>query len=172
MMVAELPHSRRARHLVLAHGPLGYIATGYDDDAAEITSFMWLSGDGISWSQLSPSVGPVADVFADDLGLIAVGYLSTATGCASQEGEIQGLTWTSLDSRTWATMPLDDFVAARVDQIFRNNRTLVGVGVRFEKDDLETGIGAVWTAKLPDLPPSGPAPTAGPSPTPGPTGCG
>ena len=169
---APLPHSRNAAHVVLAEGPLGLIAAAHGDEDEPLQTFMWVSADGLSWTEASPGVGPVSDVFVDDIGFIAVGFLQTGTGCAIFEGDIQGFTWTSLDGLTWARMPLDGFVGARVDQLFRDGRTLFGVGARYDEEVSDMAFGAVWTARLPQLQPAGPAPTAAPTPTPEPGGCG
>lgn len=167
-----LPHSRNAAHVVLAEGPLGLIAAAYDDEDGPPQTFMWVSADGLFWTEVAHPVGPVTDVFVDDVGFIAVGFLNTGTGCALWEGDIQGFTWTSLDGQTWAKMPLDGFVGARVDQLFRDGRTLFGVGARYDEEVSEMAFGSVWTARLPQVPPAGPAPPPAPTPTPEPGGCG
>jgi hypothetical protein len=168
----ELPHSGNAFNLVLAEGPLGFIAAAYDDEEEPAQTFMWFSADGFSWTEVAQPVGPVSDVFVTNVGFVAVGFLPTGTGCAIWEGDIQGFTWTSLDGQTWAKMPLEGFVGARVDQLFRDGRTLFGVGARYDEEVSDAAFGAVWTARLPQLQPAGPAPTPAPTPTPDPSGCG
>jgi hypothetical protein len=157
---------------VLAEGPRGFVVAAYDDEDEPGRTFMWASADGFSWTEVSSAIGPVSDVFVDATGFIAVGFKNTGTGCALWEGDIQGFTWTSLDGLTWATMPLDGFVGARVDQIFRDGRTLYGVGALYDEGVSQYASGSVWTARLPQLPPAGPAPAAAPTPTPDPGGCG
>ncbi|MEP7159322.1 MAG: hypothetical protein ABI797_07825 [Chloroflexota bacterium] len=168
----DLPNSTGAAHVVLAAGPLGVVAAAYNDEDESLQTFMWLSPDGLAWDEVAPAPGPVSDIFATDVGFIAVGFLNTGTGCALWEGDIQGFTWTSLDGTTWAKMPLDGFVGARVDQLFRDGRTLYGVGALYDEEVSEMAFGSVWTARLPQVAPAGPAPTPAPTPTPEPGGCG
>jgi hypothetical protein len=169
--VARLPHSRGVHNAVLAAGPLGWVITGADEDS-DYRENMWVSPDGVSWTKVSPALGPVSDVFVDRVGFVAVGFVHEGTGCLYQEGEIQGFTWTSLDGLTWAQMPLEGFVRGRIDQLFRDGRTLIGVGVRYDEEDLDVAIGTVWTARLPSVAPAGPALTPAPTPSTEPGGCG
>ena len=138
-------------------GPLGWIVTGDDRGERENTASMWRSTDGISWQKLAQEVGPVSNVFVDDLGFIAVGYIQTGSGCALDPADIQGLTWTSVDGLTWTLRSLEHFNRQRIDHLLVVDRTLYGVGASYANPDrlLE---GAVWTANLPALPPAGPRP--------------
>jgi len=169
----ELPHSRNVRSPVAAVGPLGWIVTGSNDpDSGDRTNHIWLSADGLSWQEVTTAIGPVSDVFVDAVGFVAVGFLFIGTGCALDPSDIQGLTWTSTDGRSWTEMPQEEFLYKRIDHLFRNGRTLIGVGLSYDPEVSSEASGSVWTARLPDLAPAGPGPTP-PAPTPEPSGgCG
>ena len=166
----RLPGSRNSDISGVYSGPLGWIVTGNDRGDRENTDAMWRSTDGISWEKLAQQVGPVSDVFVDELGFVAVGFIQTGSGCALDPADIQGLTWTSVDGLTWTLMPLEDFNRQRIDHLLLVGRTLYGVGASYANPDrlLEA---AVWTATLPELPPAGPGPIR-PTPETPTDGCG
>jgi hypothetical protein len=170
--VADLDHSRNITTLVLASGPLGWLAAG----STEFGSLgrvhrMWRSSDGTSWQEVASPVGPVSDIFIDEVGFIAVGFVYIGGGCVLEPSDIQGLTWTSLDGQTWTQTPKEDLLNQRIDQLFRDGRLLIGIGLSYSPKETVYGAGGVWTFRLPPLGSSGPGPTPGPSPTPN-GGCG
>ncbi len=169
--IGSLPGTRRVTTPVIAAGPLGWVMTGSDLDA-DIRNYMWWSADGLTWQEVTAPVGPVSDLLADDLGFVAVGFLFVGTGCALDPWDIQGLSWTSLDGRSWTVMPQDDFLYQRIDHLFRDGRTLIGVGLIYDPEEGVHNNGGVWTGRLPPLAPVGPGPTPAPTPTPDPGGCG
>jgi hypothetical protein len=170
-VVATIPGTRRAFEPVLAGGPRGWILSGFSNDDPE-DRFMWTSPDGQSWQQVSPAIGPISDVFVDESGFVATGFVFIGTGCALDPSQIQGYVWTSLDGRSWTAMPNEDFLYKRIDHLFRDGRTLIGVGLSYDLDRSTADNGGVFTAKLPRLAPAGPGPTPAPTPTPDEGGCG
>jgi len=67
-------------------------------------------------------------------------------------------------------MPDEGWQSRWIEQLRRYGRTLVGIGIDYSGAD-DTGVGAIWTAKLPSLASNnGPVPSNPPSPTGG--GCG
>jgi hypothetical protein len=170
-MAGPLAGTRNVHDPILAGGPLGWIVAGYAEEGQHKVDLMFASTDGLTWQQVTPPIGPVSDVFVDDAGFVAVGFLFIGTGCALDPSDIQGLTWTSTDGQSWTPMPLDEFLHKRIDHLFRDGRTLIGVGLAYEEDG-GTATGSVWTARLPALAPQGPGPTPAPTPTPDPGGCG
>ena len=168
-MAGALAGTRNVHDPIVAGGPVGWIVAGYDEGREQ--HLMFASTDGLSWQQVTPPIGPVSDVFVDDAGFVAVGFLYTPLGCDADPSEIQGLTWTSTDGRSWSAMPLDEFLHKRIDHLFRDGRTLIGIGLGYEEDS-GTAFDLVWTAQLPALTPPGPGPTPAPTPTPDPGGCG
>lgn len=170
--VGSLSHSAIMDSPEVAAGPLGWIVWDSNDRYERIDR-MWLSPDGQTWEEVAQAPGPVSDIFVDSVGFIAVGFLVTSQGCVLNPAEIQGLTWTSPDGRTWTEMARDGFQFSRIDHLFRNNRTLIGLGVSYSGEDDETALGSVWTAKLPQIPPAGPGPSPAPTATEEPNpGCG
>jgi hypothetical protein len=67
-------------------------------------------------------------------------------------------------------MPDEGWTSKWIEQLRRYNRTLIGIGIDYSGQNDE-GVGAIWTAKLPDV-----ASNAGPGPSNPPfpenTGCG
>lgn len=164
-----LAHSSDMETVVAAVGPLGWIVAGSTElENGHRTHRMWLS-DGQTSEEVASPVGPVSDVFVDAAGYIAVGFRVIAEGCAIEPYEIQGETWTSVDGQAWTEMPLAPFLYQRIDQLFRDGRTLIGVGLSYDENEGTTARGSVWTARLPDVPPSNPVPS--PVSTPEPGGC-
>ena len=168
-MAGALAGTRNIHDPIVAGGPLGWIVAGYDEGREQ--HLMFASTDGLSWQQVTPAIGPVSDVFIDQAGFVAVGFLYVPMGCDADPSEIQGLTWTSTDGRSWTAMPLDEFLHKRIDHLFRDGRTLIGIGLGYEEDS-GTAFDMVWTAQLPAVAPPGPGPTPAPTPTPDPGGCG
>jgi hypothetical protein len=168
--VATLPGTRRVFNPVLAGGPLGWILAGSDYDSGR--NFMMWSADGESWEQVNAPIGPISDVFVDDAGFVAVGFLYIGTGCALDPSDIQGLTWTSTDGRSWAAMPPEDLLHKRIDHLFRDGRTLIGIGLSYDPEGGTSDNAGVFTTGLPPIAPQGPGPTAAPTPTPDQGGCG
>jgi hypothetical protein len=170
--VATFAGTRNVNEPVLAGGPLGWIVAGYAENGEQKDDLMFASTDGLAWQQVTPPIGPVSDVFIDDAGFVAVGFLFVGTGCALDPSDIQGLTWTSVDGRSWTAMPQEEFLYKRIDYLFRDGRTLIGVGLSYDPEGGTSDNAGVWTAKLPPITPLGPGPTPAPTPTPEPGGCG
>ncbi len=169
--VATFPGTRNVNEPVLAGGQLGWIVAGYAENGEDKVDLMFASADGLAWQQVTPALGPVSDVFIDGAGFVAVGFLYIPMGCDADPSEIQGLTWTSTDGRSWTPMPQEEFLHKRIDHLFRDGRTLIGIGLGYEENS-GTAFGAVWTTRLPPITPQGPGPTPAPTPTPDPGGCG
>jgi hypothetical protein len=168
---STLPGTRTVSDPVLAGGPLGWIVTG-SYEGRERTDMMFWSGDGLAWEEVSGAIGPVSDVLVDDTGYVAVGSLYIGTGCAVDPAQIQGLTWTSTDGRTWTPMPLEDLLYKRIDHLFRNGRSLIGVGLSYEPEGGISDNEGIFIAKLPPIAPQGPGPAPAPTPEPDGGGCG
>jgi hypothetical protein len=168
---STLPGTRAVGDPVLAGGPLGWVVTG-SHEYRERTDVMFTSGDGLTWEQVSPAIGPVSDILVDDSGYIAVGFLYIGTGCALDPAQIQGLTWTSTDGQTWTPMPPEDLLYKRIDHLFRNGRTLIGIGFSYEPEGGLSDNDGIFTAKLPPSAPDGPGPVTPPTAEPDPGGCG
>jgi hypothetical protein len=84
--------------------------------------------------------------------------------------DVQGYTWTSVDGLIWTLMDPTEFRYRRIEQLLRDGRTLIGVGIAYESDEDDTGEGTVWTAQLPR--PAGPGPGTSPRPADNNGGCG
>ncbi len=161
--------TRNAYDQSLAAGPLGWILAGYEEGRTH-RDFMWTSANGLDWQEVSEPVGPVSDVFVDDLGFVAVGFRHIGQGCALDPSDIQGYTWTSLDGHTWTEMQREDFERGRIDQLLPDGRSLIGIGVRYDEEEY-LPYGSIWSTALPPIPPTADGPQA-PALEPIPTGCG
>lgn len=166
--VATLPAST-SPVLDVAHGPLGWIATGN----GATTSLTWLSADGETWRAAGgpPPVGPEGGLVVDSAGFIAVGFRNTSLGCVSEDKDNIGETWTSSDGQLWRQMPEEaQFKGASILTGFVRDRTLIGLGLDW---NVKPAPGVVWTAPLAAASSAaGPTPTPAPSKQPGTVGCG
>ena len=170
-MAGPLTGTRNVHETILAGGPLGWIVTGVAENGPRKSDLMFASTDGLARQRVTPPIGPISDVFVDDAGFVAVGFLYIPNGCDADPSEIQGLTWTSTDGRSWTAMPSAEFQHKRIDHLFRDGRTLLGIGLGYEENS-GSAFGVVWTTRLPSIAPAGRGPTAAPTPAPGPGGCG
>lgn len=153
----------------VAHGPLGWVATQIYWTRKGEQDYAWWSADGSTWQQAQPAPFGIAAVFADDAGFIATGnYYPNGSGCAVDPAQMVGTTFTSTDGLLWRKTPdADSIHGGYVDQLRRYNRTLIGMGFDYKVG--EDGVGAEWTAKLPDISSdTGPVPSNPPVP---PSGC-
>jgi hypothetical protein len=170
--VADLDHSRNITSLVMASGPLGWLVAGSTEFGDGQVHRMWRSSDGMSWQGVPSPVGTVNDIFVDAVGFIAVGWVYTGGGCVLEPSDIRGLTWTSLDGQNWTDVAKEDQLHQRIDQLFRDGRLLIGLGLSYSPEETEYSAGAVWTFRLPPLASSGPGPGPTPTATPDIGGCG
>ena len=156
--------------LDVAHGPLGWIATG---NGAKDASLTWLSADGETWQAAGepPPVGPEGGLVVDSAGFIAVGFRNTSLGCVSEDKDNIGETWTSSDGRLWRQMPEEtQFKGASIQAAFVRGRTLIGLGL---DSSVKPATSVVWTAPLAAASSAaGPTPTPASSKQPGTIGCG
>ena len=97
----------------------------------------------------NPPFGSIESIFADDTGFVAAGHWSPGgSGCAFDSANAQGLTFTSTDGQLWRWMPTDGWDGKLIEQLRRDGRTLIGIGVEYTQNS--DGVGAVWTSDLPD----------------------
>ena len=140
-------------------GPKGWLAAS--DGAA------WLSPHGVNWTTAPTAPKGYADAaIGDTSGFVVVSEI-IPPGCAIDESEIVGQTWTSVDGLDWHKMKMT-WTGRWMNALFDMGATLVGVGQAHET----TEFGFVRTAELPAgplaaAPPPTPAPTATPN-----EGCG
>jgi hypothetical protein len=147
-----------------AFGPHGWVAVG---------KYAWVSPNGATWTK-APStpivpLGSATAAIADVSGFV----VSTSVyppGCAIDEAEIVGYTWTSVDGLDWHKMELS-WQGRWQNAFFIIGRTLVGVGQSYDRSTGDIPFGFVRTAELPAITLAGPPPTPVPTPTP-PQGCG
>jgi hypothetical protein len=126
--------------------------------------------DGVVWEQVPGPDRTVRDLLSTDAGLVAVGFEYVNPGCALNPADVQGFTWTSVDSRAWKLMDPEGLRFRRIEQLLRDGRTLIGVGFAYDSDEDDSGEGTVWTARLPA---SGePGLGSNPRPNKGGGGCG
>jgi hypothetical protein len=151
----------------VAHGPLGWIATGIGPNGA---SAAWLSSDGATWQAAGepPDVGR-GGLVVDSAGFIAAGFRNTSQGCVAVDKDNIGETWASSDGRRWRQMPSDPlFKGAAIEALLIRDRTLIGLGLDW---NAKPSVSVVWTAQLPTS-----STAAGPTPVPSqknrPVGCG
>ena len=143
-----LPGSGGLASLTVANGPLGWVAAGDANRGKKQVPLAWWSADGSAWQSSDTPPFDVSDVFADDAGFIAVGhYYPNSTGCALDESEAVGLTWTSPDGLLWRRQSEDGWQGQFIQQLRRYNRTLIGIGIDWSSAD--EGVAAVWSADLP-----------------------
>jgi hypothetical protein len=131
----------------------------------------WQSADGVTWQPAVNTPSEITDVIADQSGFVAVGSYNLAGGCAIDETENVGTTWTSADGLKWRELSSPGWVARQIQALGFSGRTLVGVGIDWNLKYSEPpgDSGRAWTADLPDsatddAPP--PAPTPEPTPLP------
>jgi hypothetical protein len=142
-----------------AFGPNGWLAAS--DGAA------WLSPHGFNWTTAPTAPKGRADAaISNKAGFVVVSEI-VPPGCAIDESEIVGQTWTSVDGLDWHRMKMT-WTGRWLNALFDLGSTLVGVGEAHETSE----FGFVRSADLP----AG-ALAAGPPPTPAPTatpnqGCG
>ena len=74
-MAGPLPGTRNVHETILAGGPLGWIVAGVAQNGPRKSDLMFASADGQTWEQSAPPIGPISDVFVDELGFVAVGFL-------------------------------------------------------------------------------------------------
>jgi hypothetical protein len=170
-MVASIAGSESSDQAWAAVGPAGLVlvASTFQND---VPSWMaWHSVDGVTWDPAVHSPSDVTDVIADDAGFVAVGHYNLTGGCALDETEDVGVTWTSVDGSTWREMASDGWQGREVTSVARIGRTLAGVGLDWIKLYDGTDSGMAWTATLPaSATDNAPLPAPTPAPTP-PTGC-
>jgi hypothetical protein len=168
-VMGTIPGSARVEDLQVAEGPLGWVALGDNTQKKQI-NYGWWSADGINWQASQNPPFAFSDVFADNAGFVDVGkWLPKPSGCALDPAEYAGVSWTSTDGLLWTRMPDEGWQSHWIEQLRRYNRTLIGIGIDYSGANDE-GLGAIWTAKLPDIAAnSGPTPSN--PPTPGPGGC-
>jgi hypothetical protein len=157
LQVGTLPGST-SPEVDVAHGPLGWIATG---DGAKEKSVTWLSPDGVTWQAAGapPPVGPQGGLVVDSAGFIAVGFRNTSQSCVALDKDNIGETWTSSDGRLWRQMPeAPQFKGAAIQMAFVRDRTLIGLGLDW---NVKPAPSVVWTAQLPAA-----STAAGPTPIP------
>jgi hypothetical protein len=163
--LGTVPDSLGALDARTAVGPKGLVLVADIDNADSFAWHGWQSADGANWQPATNTPAEITDVLSDETGFIAVGYYNLAGGCAVDETENVGVTWTSVDGLTWRQMSQEGWVGREVDVLGLIGRTLVGVGIDWNLLYAEEGgnSGLVWTADLPasaqdDLPPPSPAP--------------
>jgi hypothetical protein len=152
-----------------AAGPNGLVVLAEIDRENTFAWMGWQSTDGTTWQAAINSPTEITDILADDLGYIAVGHQIGAGGCAVDETENIGVTWTSLDGLVWRQMPNEGWLGREVEVLGVTGRTLVGVGIDWNQlySEVVGESGLVWTSALPseahdDAPP--PEPTPVPTP--------
>jgi hypothetical protein len=169
-----LPNSAGAGstlELIATQGPRGWVVLAHANEHNKPVDFGWWSADGTSWQSAQNPPFAFDDVFADASGFVVVGkWLPQPAGCALDPADYQGASWTSTDGLLWTRMPDDGWKSQWIEQLRRFNRTLIGIGIDYTGSN-DQGVGAIWTAKLPDV-----ATNAGPGPSDPPipenTGCG
>jgi hypothetical protein len=170
--LGTVPESQGTFDARAAVGPRGMVlllAVAPSDDVFAWVA--WQSVDGTSWQRATYSPTEITDILADDGGFIAVGHNYPADGCAVDETENVGVTWTSVDGLKWRQMPAEEGWLGRWAEVLGlTGRTLVGVGIDWNLvySDPNGDSGVAWTADLPaatqdDAPPPEPAPEPTPS---------
>jgi hypothetical protein len=154
----------------IAHGPSGLsvVTAFYNRNPRLWDAFQ--SADGVSWQRAPSSPADVTDLLGTYAGFVAVGHYNLGAGCALDETDDVGVTWTSVDGLLWRHMPEKGWKGHEVQVVGESGSSLVGLGVDRTYDYGDGG--RLWTAPLPG-PPKDLAPQ--PSPTPEPTpalGCG
>lgn len=155
-----------------ASGESGVVLVANVNQRGTYPWLTWYSADGVTWQAAGNSPTNIDDVLAGQAGFVAVGHYNTGQGCALIETDDVGVTWTSVDGLTWRQMPEQGWNGREVQVMARNGRTLIGLGMDWNRFYNDESGGAVWTTALPgaavdDAPPPGPTV----EPTPGP-GCG
>ena len=164
--VASLDGSAGAMQAWVASGPAGVvvIANTYRHNTPGWPT--WSSVDGTNWQAASHDPSNITDVISTAAGFVAVGHYNTVGGCAIDETNDVGVTWSSIDGIQWRQMPEKGWKAREIQVLAQNGTDLVGLGVDFKVyfDNGDSGI--QWVFPLP-IPAEDQAPP--PSPTPAPT---
>jgi len=166
--VGQLPDSRGLDSVIVAGGPLGWVAIGASFRRNRAVSVAWFSDDGQAWRVATGAPSDITDVDADAAGFIAVGHFYPPGGCVVPVDQPTGTTWTSVDGSAWLQMPEEGWYQREVDQLLLQDRTLFGIGLDWTRDGAN---GSIWTAELPPISAAGPTPAATPSPPPVTGGC-
>ncbi|MEO6349635.1 MAG: hypothetical protein ABIP53_03200 [Candidatus Limnocylindrales bacterium] len=150
-------------------GPKGIVVLS-DVDIGDFFGWRaWQSVDGVNWQNAANTPTEITDLIADQSGFVAVGSYNLAGGCAIDETENVGTTWTSVDGLKWRQLSDEGWVARQVQALGLIGRTLVGVGLDWNLiySDPVGDSGRAWTADLPEsATDDAPAPQPTPEPTP------
>ena len=123
-----------------AFGPKGWLAAS--DGAA------WLSPHGVNWTTAPTAPKGYADAaIGDTSGFVVVSEI-IPPGCAIDESEIVGQTWTSVDGLDWHKMKMT-WTGRWLNALFDMGSTLVGVGQAHEATEfgfVRTADCLGWTA--------------------------
>ena len=169
-LVGDIRGTDDAERAWLAQGPGGFsvIASRYHHNTSIWSAFQ--SADGVSWQPAAQNPTDVTDLVATYAGFVAAGHYNLGQGCALDETQDVGVTWTSVDGIIWRQMSEKGWKGREIQVVGLSGQTLAGLGVDLTQDFGQGG--SLWTAGLPK-PPQDLAPS--PSPTPAPTpiaGCG
>jgi hypothetical protein len=152
-----------------AVGPKGMVVLSQVDQGDFFGWKAWQSVDGTNWQPAANTPTEITDVIADQAGFIAVGSYNLAGGCAIDETENVGTTWTSVDGLKWRQLSDEGWVARQIQALGVSGRTLIGVGIDWNLIYSEPvgDSGRAWTADLPEAASDdAPAPAPTPEPTP------
>ena len=165
-LAGKLPGSRGSGVDAAAVGPKGAIALGSDLQ-------VWYSPDGSAWQQASQPPSDIwrGDVLADQTGFVATGRYILGSGCAYSEEDVVGVTWTSVDGSVWRQMPEKGFKGKVVQALSLAGRTLIGLGVDYNKLVDGEDDAMIWASELPDVA-LDPNPPISPPTHPAGAGCG
>jgi hypothetical protein len=155
--------------VVAAVGAKGMIVLSQVDQGDFFGWKAWQSVDAATWQPAANTPTDITDVIADQSGFIAVGSYNLAGGCAIDETENVGTTWTSVDGLKWRQLSDEGWVARQIQALGVSGRTLVGIGVDWNLIYSEPvgDSGRAWTADLPETASDdaeAPAPTPEPTP--------
>ena len=152
----------------VTNGPLGWVAVASaKSDHKKAVAWSSAARDHLQVAP-DPPFGSIENIFADDVGFIAVGLVPgrhrLRRRCGQHSGPDALRAWTArFGGGCQIGLGRQDHRRLR-----RDGRTLNRDGIDFSQND--AGLGAAWTAKLPDAASgAGPVPTN--PPTPG-NGCG
>jgi hypothetical protein len=165
--VAALDGSAGATEAWVASGPAGVVVIANTYRHNTPGWLTWSSPDGTTWQTANNDPTNITDVVSTAAGFVAVGHYNTVGGCAIDETNDVGVTWSSVDGVQWRQMPVKGWKAREIQFLAQDGTDLVGLGVDFNVyfDNGDSGIEWVFPLPIPaeDLAPS-PSPT--PSPTP------
>ena len=168
--VASLDGSAGATGAWVASGPAGVvvIANTYRHNTPGWPT--WSSLDGTNWQPASHDPSNITDVISTAAGFVAVGHYNTVGGCAIDETNDVGVTWSSIDGIQWRQMPEKGWKAREIQVVAQNGTDLIGLGVDFKVYFNSGDSGIQWVFPLPisaeDQAPS-PSPTPAPTPVQG-----